>query len=158
MPRAEKVQACDVAALVPICSRLRRLRRASGERFDFRNNVHRMSATWTDAAAGVRRAAKTQSNWTALFHGVQHFGYDTRPRAAGPLSRCVCMPHSKRAVARMWVNQPSRLQTHHTLHGELVLAMHEYGDTYTVYFTHGEVVSQQLPMAALSAGWPKEGT
>jgi hypothetical protein len=68
------------------------------------------------------------------------------------------MSHSKREVARMWVNQPSRLQMHHALHGEHVLAMHEYGDTYTVYFTHGEVVSQQLSRAALSAGWPKEGT
>lgn len=55
---------------------------------------------------------------------------------------------------RMWVNQPSTLQPHHALHGERVLVIHEYDDTYQVFFTHGDVVSMQMSGLCLSEGWP----
>jgi hypothetical protein len=63
---------------------------------------------------------------------------------------------------RMWVNQPSTLQPHHALHGECVLALHEYGDTYRVYFTRRDVFtgrdieSMQMSRLALSPGWPRK--
>lgn len=60
-------------------------------------------------------------------------------------------------VRRMWVNQPSTRQSHHHLHGERVLAVREHGDTYLIYFLHGDVVSQQIPASALSEGWPSTG-
>jgi hypothetical protein len=56
-------------------------------------------------------------------------------------------------LTRMWVNQPSTLQAHHKLHGVNVLAAPELGDTVRVYFTSGDVVSQQMSKAALSKGW-----
>lgn len=55
---------------------------------------------------------------------------------------------------RMWINQPSTLQPAHALHGEHVLAVHEYDDTYRVYFLHGAVESQQMLGVLLSPGWP----
>ena len=54
---------------------------------------------------------------------------------------------------RMWINQPSSLQEHNKLHGTNVLAVHEYDDTYRVYFLRGTVVSQQMLKSALSEGW-----
>lgn len=59
---------------------------------------------------------------------------------------------------RMWINQPSTLQTHHALHGKHVLAVREYGDTYRVYFLAGQTVSQQVSGLALSIGWPSACT
>lgn len=56
---------------------------------------------------------------------------------------------------RMWINQPSGLQSHHALHGRRVLAECEYGDTYRVWFLSGPVVSMQLFGAELSLGWPE---
>lgn len=55
---------------------------------------------------------------------------------------------------RLWVNQPSTRQPFHHLHGTRVLGYHE-GTAWRVYFLDGDTVSQQLPSAALSAGWPK---
>ena len=54
----------------------------------------------------------------------------------------------------MWVNQPSTLQQYHKLHGTKVLAMHEYDDTYLIYFLSGEIEAQQIFKSALSEGWP----
>lgn len=54
---------------------------------------------------------------------------------------------------RMWINQPSSLQPHHALHGVNVLAVHEYGDTFRVYFLSGSTVSQQMLRRTLSNGW-----
>lgn len=55
--------------------------------------------------------------------------------------------------SRMWVNQPSTLQPLHHLNGTNVLAVHEHGDTWRIYFLSGDVSSQQAPRAALSRGW-----
>jgi len=54
---------------------------------------------------------------------------------------------------RMWINQPSTLQPHHALHGTNVLAVHEYDDTFCIFFLSGEVVSQQVFRSVLSPGW-----
>lgn len=61
------------------------------------------------------------------------------------------------SVQRMWINQPSTLQPHHSLHGQRVLAMPEPKSVmWRVYFLSGDVVSQQIPESALSPGWPIE--
>lgn len=54
---------------------------------------------------------------------------------------------------RMWVNHPSVLQPYHHLHGTNVLAVHEYGDTYRIFFFEGVVESQQISGLALSPGF-----
>jgi len=59
-------------------------------------------------------------------------------------------------MKRMWINQPSTLQQYHAMHGTRVLAEHEYGDTYRIWFLDGPIESQQLPGRALLIGWPKE--
>ena len=59
----------------------------------------------------------------------------------------------KPKVDRYWINQPSKLQPHHDMHGVNVLAYHEYDDTYRVYFTSGPVLSMQMFKSALSPGW-----
>ena len=56
-------------------------------------------------------------------------------------------------LERMWVNQPSKLQQYHHLHGTNVLAYLEYDNTYQIFFLEGNVISQQIPGTALSAGW-----
>lgn len=59
-----------------------------------------------------------------------------------------------RKPQRAWINQPSKLQPFHKYHGTRVLAMLDYPGTANVYFLDGDVISQQLPTLALSAGWP----
>lgn len=61
-------------------------------------------------------------------------------------------------MKRMWINQPSTLQDHHHLHGTNVLAVpSQFGDKYKqVYFLSGPVISQEMPVLALSAGWNKQ--
>lgn len=54
---------------------------------------------------------------------------------------------------RMWVNQPSALQTHHSLNGTNVLAQLEHDDTMRVFFLSGDIVSMQMSKLALSPGW-----
>lgn len=56
-------------------------------------------------------------------------------------------------IKRMWIDQPSTLQDYHKLNGTNVLAYHEYGNTMRVYFLSGDVISQQMPILALSNGW-----
>lgn len=59
-------------------------------------------------------------------------------------------------ISRMWINQPSKLQPHHKLHGTNVL-MAKYGDQTEIYFLSSEVVSQLIDPSALSKGWfPKK--
>lgn len=63
-------------------------------------------------------------------------------------------------MKRMWVNQPSGLQLHHDLHGSKVLidpSTETPGGFVTAYFTEGDVISQFLPLLALSPGWPDRG-
>jgi hypothetical protein len=57
------------------------------------------------------------------------------------------------ALTRMWINQPSTLQAHHVLHGTKVLAEPEGENLMRIYFTAGEVISQQISKTALSNGW-----
>jgi hypothetical protein len=56
----------------------------------------------------------------------------------------------------MWINQPSKLQPHHNLHGTRVLAIQEgiIGEgIYRIYFLSGPVISQRISGRALSEGW-----
>ena len=62
------------------------------------------------------------------------------------------IPNSK-IPFRVWVNQPSTLQTYHHLNGQNFLAIHEYDDTYCIYFLSGTQISQQISRLALSLGW-----
>ena len=58
---------------------------------------------------------------------------------------------------RMWVNQPSTLQTYHKYHGTNVLVISSPDDLFLdycrVYFLKGEVISMQMCLKALSKGW-----
>lgn len=56
-------------------------------------------------------------------------------------------------MERMWINQPSSAQPAHALHGMNVLAVHERGDWYRVYFLSGPIISQRVHKHALSKGW-----
>ena len=62
-------------------------------------------------------------------------------------------------LRRMWINQPSTIQGFHKLHGKLVLATRPpLGDRrrfVQVYFTDGDIISQELPWSILSDGWPE---
>lgn len=59
-------------------------------------------------------------------------------------------------MKRMWINQPSKLQPFHDLHGQRVLANFSDSKEYPlVYFTeNGPKLSQIIPKSALSEGWP----
>lgn len=56
---------------------------------------------------------------------------------------------------RMWINQPSKDQPLHRLHGTNVILVPRKGEdeTVTVYFTSGVIVSQMVPKNVLSEGW-----
>lgn len=55
---------------------------------------------------------------------------------------------------RMWINQPSKLQPLHELHGLNVLAVRdESGECARIYCLNGWVISQQAPWSSLSDGW-----
>jgi hypothetical protein len=56
----------------------------------------------------------------------------------------------------MWINQPSKFDAHHALHGTNVLAIHEYDSTWRIYFLSGNTISQQVHKHALSIGWRPE--
>jgi hypothetical protein len=53
-------------------------------------------------------------------------------------------------ILRKWVNQPSTLQQYHKLHGKRVLFD---PNEEVIYFTEGDVISQQIDPLALSDGW-----
>lgn len=57
---------------------------------------------------------------------------------------------------RAWINQPSTLQSEHDNHGRNVIALHEYDDTFRIYFLDGAVESQQVFGSALSRGWKQQ--
>lgn len=61
-------------------------------------------------------------------------------------------------LLRKWIDQPSKLQDHHGLHGQNVLACREYGNTWRVYFLSGDVISMQMDQLALSDGWINNGS
>lgn len=62
------------------------------------------------------------------------------------------LPKSK-VPFRVWVNQPSTLQQFHHLNGQNFLVVHEYDDTYRIFFLDGDVIDQQIFGSALSLGW-----
>lgn len=62
------------------------------------------------------------------------------------------LPKSK-VPFRVWVNQPSKLQDYHHLHGQQFIAVHDYDNTYRIYFLNGSVISQQITEDALVPGW-----
>lgn len=55
---------------------------------------------------------------------------------------------------RMWINQPSTLQSLHHLHAVRVLAAPDTDTCARAYFVSGDIVSMQVPYLALSEGWP----
>lgn len=56
-------------------------------------------------------------------------------------------------IRRAWINQPSKLQPLHKLHGTNVLAERDTDRTTRVYFLNGPVFSQQVLNECLSDGW-----
>jgi hypothetical protein len=62
-------------------------------------------------------------------------------------------------LERMWINQPSTFQPHHSQHGVCVLADIDdqtFEHSVRVYYLSGSVVSEQVPKLELSLGWPEE--
>lgn len=59
----------------------------------------------------------------------------------------------KNLPVRMWINQPSTLQSLHHLHGTNVLVVHDYENTYRAYFLSGNIESMQISSMELSKGW-----
>lgn len=53
-------------------------------------------------------------------------------------------------MKRMWINQPSTLQTYHKYHGKNVLFDEKQ---MRVYFTKGPVISMEINKLSLSEGW-----
>jgi hypothetical protein len=60
------------------------------------------------------------------------------------------------SIKRMWINRPAKDQVFHDYHGTNVLAVHEYDDTYCIFFLKGDVISCQVPKLWLSNGWLKK--
>lgn len=56
-------------------------------------------------------------------------------------------------VRRMWINQPSKYQPLHHLHGTNVLACVVTKDICCVYFLSGPVIWAIAPRLSLSEGW-----
>lgn len=57
---------------------------------------------------------------------------------------------------RAWINQPSKLQPLHHLHGTKVIVTSIDSETAEVFFTEGCVISGIIPKSALSTGWPRQ--
>jgi len=61
---------------------------------------------------------------------------------------------SSSTMKRMWINQPSTLQSLHHLHAVRVLAGPDTDTCARAYFLSGDTISMQVPRNALSEGWP----
>lgn len=59
-------------------------------------------------------------------------------------------------MKRMWINQPSTLQSLHKMHGVRVLACPDTDTTMRAYLISGDIISMQVPRQALSDGWPAD--
>ncbi len=61
------------------------------------------------------------------------------------------------SLERMWINCPSKLQEHHSLHGMNILVDLSECDRgfVRIWFTTGEVISMIFPKRHLSKGWQK---
>ena len=61
---------------------------------------------------------------------------------------------NKQKIERMWINQPSTLQSFHKYHGIKVLALDDTEDeVITVYLLEADIISMQIPRSILSKGW-----
>lgn len=59
-------------------------------------------------------------------------------------------------LQRVWINQPSTLQTHHNLHGTKVLVdFSKDKSSPDVYFLGRGVHRMRVSAEALSSGWPE---
>jgi len=56
-------------------------------------------------------------------------------------------------LERMWINQPSTLQSLHEHHGMNVLACKIAEDLCIIYPVKGDVISMEVPCLCLSKGW-----
>lgn len=56
-------------------------------------------------------------------------------------------------IKRMWIDQPSRFQHHHDLHGTKVLAHVTDDDVWDVWFLDGPTISMRISRLCLSRGW-----
>lgn len=63
---------------------------------------------------------------------------------------------NKRWPQRAWINQPSTLQPLHARHGEKVLVVWEYDDTFNAFLLQGPTISEQMLGIWLTAGWRDE--
>ncbi len=57
---------------------------------------------------------------------------------------------------RFWINAPSTFDECHRLHGTNVLGVHEYADTWRIYFLSGKTISRQIFLKYLVEGWKNE--
>ena len=58
--------------------------------------------------------------------------------------------------SRYWINQPSKHQQFHKLHGINVIGIQKKDPKITrIYFLSGAVISQDILTNALSEGWNK---
>lgn len=55
---------------------------------------------------------------------------------------------------RCWINQPSTLQPYNAFHGRCGIAVLCPDARYRFFFLQGAAVSMDVPLAALSRGWP----
>jgi len=78
-------------------------------------------------------------------------GFD-RPKPVAPMPT---LRLERNKPERAWINQPSKLQPLHHMHGQRVIAVRERdGDTIRIYLLEGPVASMDAFSNCLSAGWP----
>ena len=51
---------------------------------------------------------------------------------------------------RAWINQPSKLQPLHAMHGTRGIVTAHNGNTVTIYFVDGPTVSMEIPRNTIS--------
>ncbi len=57
-------------------------------------------------------------------------------------------------IYRGWINQPSKLQPLHKMHGKRGIVVDSGGATVRMYFCTGAAVSVQAPRLSISKGSP----
>lgn len=58
-----------------------------------------------------------------------------------------------KSLRRMWIDQPSLIQSLHHLHGTNVLAYEIRENIYRVYFLTGDIIDMEVMSICLSEGW-----
>lgn len=77
-------------------------------------------------------------NWRTIIYGVCEAALRSRPLTSQP------------TVYRAWINQPSRQQAHHTLHGRRCIVYDDGNDFLTIHFTEGSVESMKVHRSTIS--------